>query len=250
MYGKIFESMYDGTLASKGPWQALVTFQQLIVLADQDGVVDMTAHAISRRTSIPLEVIEVGITELMKPDPDSRTPDEDGRRIMLVEEHRNWGWQIVNHAKYRDMRKAEDRREYLRLAQAKSRDRRKSTPVNTRQQMSTNVIQSTDTDTDADTDALTPLPPSQKGAVDNFQPEQPKQPRRRRDVDPPITIAENPQYLETKARLAEDEAREVCGPPAEVLAFRQALKREVAVNVANGALTASDGQMTLDDDPD
>lgn len=125
MYGKVFESMYDGTLASRGPWQALVTFQQMIVLANKDGIVDMTPDAIARRTSIPLEIIELGIAELMKPDARSRTPDEDGRRILLIEDHRDWGWQIVNHAKYQAIRKAEERREYLRNAQAERRNRLK-----------------------------------------------------------------------------------------------------------------------------
>jgi hypothetical protein len=137
MYGKVFESMFDGTLVSRGPWQALVTFQQMIVLADRDGVVDMTADAISRRTSIPLEIIELGIDSLMRPDPKSRTPDEEGRRITLLEDHRDWGWQIVNHAKYQAIRSAEERREYLRVAQANRRARIKqesaaaSTLVNT-----------------------------------------------------------------------------------------------------------------------
>jgi len=139
--------MYDGTLASDGPWQALVTFQQMIVLADQDGVVDMTASAIARRTSIPLEIIQLGVERLMAPDPESRTPDEDGRRITLVEDHRAWGWQIVNYAKYRDMRKAEDRREYLRIKQQESRSRRSSTGVNT---ASTKINTSTDTDTEVE----------------------------------------------------------------------------------------------------
>lgn len=147
MFGKIFESMYDGTLASNGPWQALVTFQQMIVLADQDGVVDMTASAIARRTSIPLEIIQLGVNRLMEPDPESRTPDEDGRRITLLEDHRAWGWRIVNHGKYRDMRKAEERREYLRIKQQESRER-KSTIVNT---SSTKI--NTSTHTEADTKA-------------------------------------------------------------------------------------------------
>ena len=30
MYVKIFSQIYDGTLCTKGPWQALVTFQQLL----------------------------------------------------------------------------------------------------------------------------------------------------------------------------------------------------------------------------
>lgn len=124
MFGKLFVSMYDGTLASNGPWQALVTFQQLIILADQDGNVDMTPQAIARRTSIPLNIITEGLVELAKPDPFSRTPDEQGRRIVLLEDHRPWGWRLVNYEKYRQQRKAEDRREYLRIKQRESRERR------------------------------------------------------------------------------------------------------------------------------
>ena len=48
MYGKIFEQIYDSSVCED--WQAMITFQQLIVLADADGVVDMTAKSISRRT--------------------------------------------------------------------------------------------------------------------------------------------------------------------------------------------------------
>ena len=55
MYGKIFESMYDGTLGEH--WKALVTFQQLIVICDSNGDVDMTINAIHRRTSIPKEIL-------------------------------------------------------------------------------------------------------------------------------------------------------------------------------------------------
>ncbi len=59
MYGKIFDSIYDGTLY--GQWEAIVVMQQLIVLADANGVVDMTPPAISARTSIPLPIIEKGL---------------------------------------------------------------------------------------------------------------------------------------------------------------------------------------------
>lgn len=167
MYGKVFSSMYDGTLATKGPWQALVTFQQMIVLADKDGVVDMTAHAISRRTSIPLEIIEAGIAELALPDPESRSAVEDGRRIVLLEGHRTWGWQIVNYAKYSALRSAEERREYMRIAQAEHRARVKaavaaSKDVMTSQDKSADVKKSTyvpvpvPVDTEAKTKTQTP----------------------------------------------------------------------------------------------
>jgi hypothetical protein len=114
MYGKLFVQMYDGTLAMKGPWQALVTFQQFVILANRHGEVDMTADAIARRTTIPLEVIETGIRSLEEPDPGSRTPDEDGRRIARLADHRDWGWRIVNYDHYNRLRSEEERKEYHR----------------------------------------------------------------------------------------------------------------------------------------
>ena len=46
----------------------------------------------------------------MSPDQYSRTQDHEGRRIEAVE----GGWRLLNHAKYRAMRDAENRREYQR----------------------------------------------------------------------------------------------------------------------------------------
>lgn len=114
MYAKVFTQMYDGTLCTKGPWQSLVTFQQLLVLADQDGNVDMTTEAIARRTTIPLEIIETGIQNLLLEDKGSRTPTENGKRIIPLSEGRDWGWHVVNYKHYRALKREEDRREYHR----------------------------------------------------------------------------------------------------------------------------------------
>ena len=108
MYGKVFASMYEGSLY--GQWQALVTFQQMIVLADIDGRVDMTPQALAARTSIPFEIIQEGIRLLEAPDSYSRSADHDGRRIVRVDESRPWGWEIVNYKYYRNLATAEDKR--------------------------------------------------------------------------------------------------------------------------------------------
>jgi hypothetical protein len=123
MYGKIFSSMYDGSLY--GQWEAIVTMQQLIVLCDIGGVVDMTPQAIAARTSIPLEIIQKGIELLMQPDKYSRTPDCDGRRIELIDDRRPWGWHIVNYDKYRFMASAEEKREAdrVRIAEKRAKSR-------------------------------------------------------------------------------------------------------------------------------
>lgn len=139
MYAKVFAQMYDGTLCTRGPWQALVTFQQMLVLADQDGNLDMTPVAISRRTTIPLEIIETGIEELLKADSESRTPTLDGRRIVPLAEGRHWGWHIVNYKHYRELKREEDRREYHRTywATKRSPNAQKTQPDSTHSTEST-----------------------------------------------------------------------------------------------------------------
>jgi hypothetical protein len=113
MYGKVFRQMYKGSMSRQG-WESIVTMQQFIVLADSDGVVEMTLEAIAAETTIPIEVLKKGVEVLSSPDPGSRTPDEDGRRIALLDNRRDWGWQLVNYAKYRKIQSEEDRREYQR----------------------------------------------------------------------------------------------------------------------------------------
>lgn len=156
MYGKIFESMYDGTLRVN--WKALVTFQQMIVLCDADGVVDMTPHAISGRTGIPLDVIEEGIEFLEAPDAYSRTPDEDGRRIIRLDDHRPWGWQIVNHKKYKALQDADDVRAQNRERKRRQRDKLRQDRDGHEESRAVTECHAPSRHTDTDTD-IPPLPP-------------------------------------------------------------------------------------------
>jgi hypothetical protein len=158
MYGKIFASIYDGTL--RADWKALVTFQQMIVLSTADGIVDITPQALAARTGIPLDIIEAGVKALEAPDPYSRSSECEGRRIARLDSHREWGWVIVNHEKYRDLRKASDRREYMRNFMRKKRANTTSvssaantklTDVDTaNSKHSLARLANTDTDTDTD----------------------------------------------------------------------------------------------------
>lgn len=112
MYAKVFTQIYDSSIADD--WQVRVVFEDLLVLSDSEGTVDMTPEAISARTRIPLQIISRALVVLQRPDAKSRTPDEDGRRIVLLDSHRTWGWRIVNYEKYRGMKCEFDRRSYMR----------------------------------------------------------------------------------------------------------------------------------------
>jgi hypothetical protein len=126
MYSKIFASMYDGTLRTRSPWEATVTLQQLLILSDSHGQVDMTPEAIALRTGIPLEIIRKGIVALEVPDPDSRLPNEEGRRIVRIDPRRDWGWKIVNFIHYRDLKSENDRREYQKNLMRERRAKEKA----------------------------------------------------------------------------------------------------------------------------
>jgi hypothetical protein len=122
--------------------------QQLIVLAGPDGIVDMTTASICARTSIPQKIIEKGIAILEDPDPFSRTPGEDGRRIVLLDPHRPWGWRLVNHGKYMRLRNMEQKREADRVRIFEKRQQ--INDVASVSQMSQCVANVAHTDTDTD----------------------------------------------------------------------------------------------------
>ena len=125
VFAKIFAQIFDSSIASD--YIVRHIFMDLLVLADRDGVVDMTPDAISRRTNVPEDMVVHAISELMKPDGRSRSPEEDGRRLVPLDSHRDWGWQIVNFDHYRAIRDEESRKTYFRDYKRKYRQSTKST---------------------------------------------------------------------------------------------------------------------------
>lgn len=125
MYVKIFSKIFDSTIAEN--WQARVVFMDLLILADRDGIIDSTLPSISRRTNCPVQFLKEGIEILMLPDPQSRSDEDDGRRIELLEpDKRDWGWRIINYKKYRDLKSSEDLREKNRERVRRFRERQAS----------------------------------------------------------------------------------------------------------------------------
>lgn len=123
MFVKMFAQILDSSIADDHlvRW----VFEDLLKLADRDGVVDMTLCAIARRTNVPIETVTRGITHLLQPDPTSRSLEEEGRRIVPIDSKRPWGWRIVNYRHYRDIRDNEDRKAYFREQKREQRSKAK-----------------------------------------------------------------------------------------------------------------------------
>lgn len=111
MFAKIFSQIFDSSIVENP--DARFTFMDMLVLADCNGVVDMTHEAISRRTNRPIELIRDTILQLESPDAQSRNANNNGCRIERLDDHRDWGWQILNYQTYRGIRSQEDRREVM-----------------------------------------------------------------------------------------------------------------------------------------
>ena len=100
-------------------------FTNLLSHADVYGVVDVHPLAIADETGLPIERVWETLRMLEAPDEQSRSPENEGRRIVKLDGHRAWGWQIVNYVKYRTIKNEDDRRAQNRAAQEKWRNKNK-----------------------------------------------------------------------------------------------------------------------------
>ena len=119
MYAKVFAQIFDSSIAED--YQTRHVFMDLLVLADPQGVVDMTLESIARRTNVPIKILRASICKLLTADVNSRTATSDGRRLIPIDEGRAWGWRIVNFTVYHGMKDENSRREYMRTYMRKRR---------------------------------------------------------------------------------------------------------------------------------
>ena len=134
MFAKVFASLWQGSMVGRCDMQ--LVFIYMLANCDARGVFDQTPEVVSALTGIPLERVESAIKQLEAPDPRSRTATDDGRRITLLDEHRDWGWRIVNYGEYRNTRDEEARREQTREATRRWRDKSNPSTVNEDDSMS------------------------------------------------------------------------------------------------------------------
>ncbi|MFH1615806.1 MAG: hypothetical protein ABIG61_12085 [Planctomycetota bacterium] len=123
MYAKIFEQIFNSSIASD--YETRHVFMDLLVLADPTGIIDMTYDAIARRTNVPEDIIRRAVNKLCLPDFNSRSGKQEGKRLVKLDAHREWGWQVVNFQSYRKIRDENARREYMRSYMRKYRKHRK-----------------------------------------------------------------------------------------------------------------------------
>jgi|SRR3974390_1626172 len=97
----------------------------MLAMSDKNGKVEASIPGLAARARVSIAETEAAIQKFLSPDPYSRTPDYEGRRIEVVPR----GWRLLNHRLYRGLQDAEDRREYYRTHKAEKRSQKKAAPV-------------------------------------------------------------------------------------------------------------------------
>lgn len=108
-FTKLFSSITESTVWCE-PAHTRLVWITMLAMADRKGRVWASVPGLANRARVPLEDAEKAILTFLAPDRYSRTPDHDGRRIEPID----GGWRLLNYAKYREIRDAEDRRDYQR----------------------------------------------------------------------------------------------------------------------------------------
>lgn len=93
----------------------------MLALADRNGYVGASVPGLAHAAGVSISDVEAALKKFLSPDPHSRSKEFEGRRI----EEADRGWNLLNYARFREMRDDEARREYWRLRQREVRARAK-----------------------------------------------------------------------------------------------------------------------------
>lgn len=105
-YTKLFSNIITSTIWNEDD-QTRIVWITMLALADKNGEVQGTVPGLARIAGVPTEACRNAIAKFLAPDPDSRSKDDEGRRIEPID----GGWFLINYAKYREMASDSDRKE-------------------------------------------------------------------------------------------------------------------------------------------
>ena len=117
MYGKIFESLYEGSMVGAGP-TIFAVWGYCIAKADDSGIVILNPALLAPIIGTSRVDVEQAIEYLTSPDPNSKNPEHEGRRLVNMS---GYAYAVVSHAIYRGIKNNQDRREYMREYMRKRR---------------------------------------------------------------------------------------------------------------------------------
>lgn len=122
---KLYATILDSSLWWSEDAATRLVWITLLVAADHEGIYRGTIPALAGRARVTLEEARLAVHRLHQPDPDSRTPDNDGRRVETVP---GVGFRLLNYSKYREKRTPQQEAEAARKAAYRASGTLRDTP--------------------------------------------------------------------------------------------------------------------------
>lgn len=97
MYGKVFESMYTGSMYGAG-MHVFAVWGWILAHKDENGRVEANPELVAHELGGVAQQVTDALTYLCAPDPNSRSKEQDGCRLVKVSQ---FGYEVVNNDKYR-----------------------------------------------------------------------------------------------------------------------------------------------------
>jgi hypothetical protein len=116
MYGKIFASTFTGSMFGAGA--DVFAVWGYVLAHTVDSTVELNPTFLGAVLGMEPERVAAAIEKLSASDPRSRNPQNDGRRLV---HERGFQYHVTSHEIYRNIRNDDERREYNREAQRRSR---------------------------------------------------------------------------------------------------------------------------------
>lgn len=96
-YTKLFSDIVDSSIWDEDN-DTRIVWVTLLALSNADGFVRGSTGWLAGKSRVPVRKCAEALVKFAAPDPKSRTPDNDGRRIEVLED----GWLILNYLAFRD----------------------------------------------------------------------------------------------------------------------------------------------------
>lgn len=119
-YTKLFSSIVTSTIWREDD-KTRIVWITLLAIKNRHGEVAGSIPGLAALANVSIPDCEAALNKLASPDTYSRTKENEGRRIEIIE----GGWRILNHARYRNAMSEDERRAYQAQWQAQYRKRKK-----------------------------------------------------------------------------------------------------------------------------
>lgn len=119
-YTKLYASITTSTIWSESS-DTRVVWITMLAMSDKYGRVFASIPGLARVSVVSLENTEIALKKFLAPDKYSRTPDNEGRRIVEIV----GGWQLLNYPIYREQQDEEHKRQQAAVRAKRYRDKGK-----------------------------------------------------------------------------------------------------------------------------